>query len=204
MKMLKRCLAYLKRNGIVYSHSTHMPAYTAREVASAERMPAHRLMKTVVYAGDNGYGMLVLPANYIVNFLEVRRLLGLTEIRLAPEPEQVALFPDCEVGAMPPFGTLFNMPVLVDENIAAAEFMAFSAGTHRDVIRMSGADFHALVNPLVASFAVKDPTEVPAQPASNHWPSAARCVRVTVSRLCFFSLYRNASRPMRRMRAAWD
>jgi Ala-tRNA(Pro) deacylase len=156
MTMLKRCLGYLKRNGILYSHSMHSPAYTARDVASAERMPAHKLVKTVVYSGDNGYGMLLMPADYIVDFDEVQRLLGLTEIRLATEPELKALFPDCEVGAMPPFGNLFNMPVLVDENTASAEFMAFNAGTHRDVIRISGADFHNLVNPLVASFALKE------------------------------------------------
>jgi Ala-tRNA(Pro) deacylase len=161
MNMLKRCLSYLKRNGIRYSHSTHEPAFTARDVAAADRMPARRLVKTVVYSGDIGYGMLLLPADYVVNFDEVRRLLGLTEIRLATEPELAALFPDCEVGAMPPFGNLFNLPVLVDEDIATAEFFAFSAGTHRDVIRMSGADFHNLVNPLVASFAEKEPAEAP-------------------------------------------
>jgi len=157
MNMLKRCLGYLKQNGIVYSHSTHSPAFTAREVASAERMPARRLVKTVVYSGDNGYGMLLLPADYVINFDEVRRLLGLTEIRLATEAELMALFPECEVGAMPPFGNLFNMPVLLDESIASAEFIGFTAGTHRDVIHVSGADFHALVNPLVASFSVKEP-----------------------------------------------
>ena len=156
MTMLKRCLVYLKRNGIRYSHSMHSPAFTARDVASTERMPADKLVNTVVYSGNNGYGLLLMPADYIVDFGEVQRLLGLTQIRLATEPELRALFPDCEVGAMPPFGNLFNMPVLVDENTASAEFMAFKAGTHRDVIRMSGADFHTLVNPLVAPFALKE------------------------------------------------
>src|SRR5271166_4632454 len=117
MKMMKRCIAYLKKNGIRYSHSIHPPAFTAREVASAERMPAHNLVKTVIYFGDNGYGMLALPADYMVDFGEVRRLLGLTEIRLATEAEMAALFPDGEVGAMPPFGNWFNMPVLMDESI---------------------------------------------------------------------------------------
>ena len=155
MNMLKRCSRYLKQHGVRYAHSIHPPAYTAREVAAADRMPTHSMAKTVVYFGDNGNGMLVLPADYIVDFGEVRRLLGLTEIRLAAEPELSALFPDCELGAMPPFGNLFDMPVLMDENLATAEFMAFNAGTHRDVIRLSVADFHKLVNPLVAAFAVK-------------------------------------------------
>ena len=156
MKMLKRCFDYLKRNGVVYSHSTHAPAITALEVAAAERMPAHNLAKTVIYFGDNGYGMVVTPADFAVDFSEVRRLLGLTEIRLATESELAGLFQDCELGAMPPFGNLFGMPVLVDENLAAAEFIAFNAGTHRDVIHIASADFHNLVNPLVAAFAVKE------------------------------------------------
>jgi Ala-tRNA(Pro) deacylase len=156
MTILKRCSSYLKQHGIRYAHSIHPPAFTAREVAAADRMPTHSVAKTVVYFGDNGNGMLVLPADYRVDFGEVRRLLGLAEIRLAAEAELATLFPDCELGAMPPFGKLFNMPVLMDQNLATAEFMAFNAGTHRDVIHMSVADFHKLVNPLVAAFAVKE------------------------------------------------
>jgi Ala-tRNA(Pro) deacylase len=160
---MKRCIAYLKKNGIRYSHSIHAPAYTARDVASAERMPAHNLVKTVIYFGDHGYGMLALPADYMVDFGEVRRLLALTEIRLATEAEMAALFPDEELGAMPPFGNWFNMPVLMDESIAAIEFMAFNAGTHRDVIHISVGDFHRIVNPLVAGFAVKEPVGQPGE-----------------------------------------
>jgi Ala-tRNA(Pro) deacylase len=86
MKMLKHCLSYLQRNGVRYSHSVHPAAFTAEETASAERMPARALVKTVVYSGDNGYGMLLLSADHVADFDEVRRLLGLTEIRLATEP----------------------------------------------------------------------------------------------------------------------
>lgn len=157
MTMLQRCQRYLKQHDVRYAHSIHAPAFTAREIASAERVPAHEMTKVVVYFGDNGYGMLVLPADCIVDFAEVRRLLGLGEIRLAAEAELLGLFPECEVGAMPPFGNLFQMPVLVDEAIAISEFIAFNAGTHQDVIRMSFADFGRLVNPLVAAFAVKAP-----------------------------------------------
>lgn len=160
MNMLQRCQRYLKQHGIRYSHSIHSPAYTARETASAERMPSHSLAKVVVYAGDNGYGMLILPADYMADLREVCRLLGLAEVRLATESELAELFPDCEIGAMPPFGNLFQMPVLVDECIATGQFIAFNAGTHRDVIHMSVSDFHNLVNPLVAAFAAKAPVEV--------------------------------------------
>ena len=152
MEMLTRCLKLLKRNGIRYSHSIHPTAYTSLDVASAERIAPHTLTKTVVYSGDNGYGMLLLPADFVVDFGEVRKLLGLSVARLAPEAELPDLFPDCELGAMPPFGNLFQMPVLMDESLTDQEFIAFTAGTHRDVLRMSTPDFRRLVNPLVASF----------------------------------------------------
>lgn len=160
MNTLHRCQRFLKQNGIRYAHSIHPPAYTAFETAAAERMPVHDLAKVVVYSGDNGYGMLVLPADYTADLEEVRRLLGLSELRLATESELIEVFPGCEAGAMPPFGNFFNLPVLVDEAVATAQFMVFTAGTHRDVLRMSVSDFHKLVNPLVASFSVKAPDSV--------------------------------------------
>src|SRR5439155_1474727 len=131
-------------------------AFVAREVAAAERIPADEIAKTVAYFGDNGFGMVVLPADCLVNFAEVGRLMGLSHVRLASEAELAGLFPGSDLGAMPPFWNETEMPVLVDENVAAAEFIAFNAGTHRDVIRMSLADFRRLVNPLIAAFAVKE------------------------------------------------
>jgi len=156
MNTLQRCLDFLDRNRIIYSHSIHAPAYTARDVASAERMPARNVAKTVVYAGDNKFGMVVVPADCVVNFVEVARLMGLTHVRLATEPEMAQLFPRSELGAMPPFREFGAMPILVDEAVAADEFIAFNAGTHSDVIHMSFADFRRLVNPLIAAFAIKE------------------------------------------------
>jgi Ala-tRNA(Pro) deacylase len=158
MNALKRCLDYLDRNATPYSHSTHAPAYTGLEVADADRLPARNLAKAVVYRGDNGYGILLLRADYLVDFAEVQRLLGLKKIRLATETELANLFPDSELGAMPPFGNPFELPMLIDEGLAAAEFIAFNAGTHRDVIHMSFEDFVALVNPLIGRFAVAQST----------------------------------------------
>jgi Ala-tRNA(Pro) deacylase len=154
--MLDRCIDYLTMRGVRYSHSVHAPKPTARGIAEAERMPAHNLAKTVVYAGDTGYGMAVVPADRFVDLDKVLRLLGLSEIRLAREGELAELFPDCEVGAMPPFGNLFDMPVLVDSEIAGQPYLAVNAGTHRDVIRLSFADFRRLINPLIASFSMKE------------------------------------------------
>lgn len=117
-------------------------------------MPAHELAKTVVYFGDAGYGMAVVPADDLVDLGEVGRLLGVGFIRLASETELRELFPDCELGAMAPFGTFHDLPVIVDRQIARSEFIAFTAGTHCDVIRMGYADFRDLVRPAVGSFAI--------------------------------------------------
>lgn len=156
MLTFTHCLKLLKGKGIRYSHSIHPNAYTAASVAAAERIPAGEMVKTVVYRGNNGFGMLLLPADRIVDFPQARRVLGLTFMFLADEGELTGLFPDSEVGAMPPFGNAYEFPVLMDETIADMEFMAFTAGTHRDVIRMSTEDFRRLVKPQIASFAIKE------------------------------------------------
>lgn len=156
MTALERCLNYLDRTGVQYSHSSHSPAFTARDVASAERMPAHNLAKAVIYHGDNGFGMLLLPADFVVDFATVLQLLGLNQIRLATEVEIGHLFPDSELGAMAPIGNTIDMPILLDEALAGDEYIAFNAGTHRDVIHMSFVDFIGLVNPLIAAFGVKE------------------------------------------------
>lgn len=157
MNMLDLILTHLRKNRILFSHCIHPPAFTAREVAAAEGIPAHEISKVVVYFGDNDYGILVLPADAKVDFDEVSRLMGLSYVRLATEAELVDMFPDCELGAMPPFGDMFDMPVLVDESIETEGYIAFSAGTHRDLIHMKFADFRHLVNPLIARFAVEEP-----------------------------------------------
>ena len=156
MNAFTRCCEYLESNDIQYAHWVHPPANTAREVAAAAHVPADNLAKTVIYCGDNGYGMLLLPADSAVNFGEVLRLMGLSEIRLATEAELAALFPDSELGAMPALGNLTQMPVLVDTALAESECIFFNAGTHRDVISLIFEDFRRLINPLVARFAVPE------------------------------------------------
>ena len=151
MNILTRWLEYLDRHGIRYSHSMHPNAQTALETAAAERIPPHDIAKTVVYAGDNGFGIAVVAADELVDLPEVGRLLGSSYMRLAEEGELARLFPDCELGAMPPFGQPYEMPVLLDTGIANREFIAFPIGTHSDVVRMSVADYRKLVRPLVGS-----------------------------------------------------
>jgi Ala-tRNA(Pro) deacylase len=154
MPVIDNWLAYLETMNVRYSHSIHPWAQTARGTADAERVPAHEFAKAVVYFGDTGYGIAVVPADQFVDLVKVGRLLGLSYIRLANEPELAELFPDCELGAMPPFGDSCELPVIVDAGIAG-DFIAFTIGTHRDSVRMSFADFQRLAKPTVASIALR-------------------------------------------------
>jgi Ala-tRNA(Pro) deacylase len=152
MNILTRCLNLLDQRGIHYARSIHEGSKAA---------PARRLAQTVVYRGDSGFGMLVLQPDAEVDFREVSRLMGLTEARLATEFELDALFPDCEPGTVPPVGNLFELPVLMDESLAIEPVLAFNPGTRRDVIYIVMTDYHNLVSPLVASFAVKKAAPAP-------------------------------------------
>jgi Ala-tRNA(Pro) deacylase len=152
MAVIDRWFEYLNGKQIRYSHSIHSPARTARETADAERVPAHEFAKTVVYISNAGFGIAVVPADQFVDLDKVRRVLGLSYIALANERDLAKLFPDCEVGAMPPFGDACELPVVMDAGISG-EFIAFTIGTHRDAIRMSFADFQRLAKPTVAAIA---------------------------------------------------
>jgi Ala-tRNA(Pro) deacylase len=153
MTALERTLEYLDRRLVRYAHTQHPVAYTAREVAAVEHMPAHRLAKTVVFLGEEGYGLALVPADTFVDLQDLRTILGSPAVRLATEEEIAALFPTCELGAMPALGNLFGLPVYVDHGLAEEEFMAFNAGTHRDLVHMSTADFLRLVEPVIGRFA---------------------------------------------------
>ena len=146
-------LNYLRDSGIPYSHSVHPRAETALETANAERMPAHEFSKCVVYLCETGFGMAVIPADQFLDLDKVARLLGAKFLRLADEAEMAQLFSYCELGAMPPFGNVYNLPVIVDREIAARKFIAFTIGTHRDVVRMAFADYEEIVRPVIGSIA---------------------------------------------------
>ena len=151
--MLSKILEYLDQNGVEYTHHIHPNAYTAREVASAEHVPAQEVAKTVVFFEEGGYTMAVLGADCAVDMQELRMLLGHPRLRLATERELEALFPECELGAMPAFGNLFRLPVYVDSRLAGKEMIEFNAGTHRDVVRLRYRDYDSLVKPIVVNFA---------------------------------------------------
>ena len=150
--MTQRWVDYLNEKGASYSRSAQKPA---------QRVPAPELARTEVYFGDTGFGIAVIPADRLVDLGEVSDLLGISCIRLASESELAEHFPDCEPGAMPPFGEAFRMPVLVDTAIARNEYIVFNIGTRGDAVRMRFEDYRQMVNPLIGSFASKSGGPLP-------------------------------------------
>lgn len=152
MAFLPRLKKLLDENAVDYSHHVHAAVYTAREVASVEHVPEHRIAKTVVYSSNEGFGMAVLPADYVVDMQELRASLGLARVRLATEKELAELFEDCDLGAMPPFGDLYGLPTYLESGLADEEMIAFNAGTHKDVIYLRMEDYRRLAKPVVVHF----------------------------------------------------
>lgn len=144
---------YLAGNNVQFLHRKHTPTQTAHETAVVEHIPDHELAKTVVLHVDKGFCMAILAADRHIDMGEFCSKLGSAEVRLATEDELVALFPDCELGAMPPFGNLYAMPVFLDRRLADdAIVIAFNAGTHQDTLYMSTEEYKRLVNPFIFSF----------------------------------------------------
>lgn len=156
MAILPQLQELLEREGIHYEVSHHPPAYTAQEVAQAEHVPGREVAKVVVIRGSTGFALFVAPAPFKVDLERVRHILGDPQARLATEDEFRHLFPRCEVGAMPPFGNLFGLPVFVDPELSRDESIVFNAGTHTQTVRMRYADFERLARPTVAPFAYKE------------------------------------------------
>jgi len=143
----------LERFDIPHVHTKHANAYRAREVAEAEHLPPCRLAKTVIVRSPNDYFMVVLPANCKVNLEELAAKLNLTNLRLATEEEIRGKFPDSEIGALPPLGMLFGLPVYMDVRLTEESYIFFNAGTHRDAIHMSVPDYIRIANPVIIQFA---------------------------------------------------
>jgi Ala-tRNA(Pro) deacylase len=144
---------YLRENGVPFEVQHHARAVTAQEVAATEHVPGKMFAKTVMVLADREMVMLVLPAPHHVNPEKAAQELGAKEVHLADEESFEDTFPDCEVGAMPPFGNLYGVPVYVDETLAEDETVVFRAGTHTDTMSVRYADLQRLVQPTVASFA---------------------------------------------------
>lgn len=151
MSVARRLKEYLDIEAVPYEVIPHPLAFTAQGVAAAAHVPGRNLAKSVIVKGAWGLAMAVLPANHRVDIPAVRETLDGDDYRLASEAEFEEAFPECEVGAMPPFGNLYGMPVIVAEPLIWDEEIYFNCGNHTEVIRMKYADYARLVSPRVAS-----------------------------------------------------
>ncbi|NIR30113.1 MAG: YbaK/EbsC family protein [Gammaproteobacteria bacterium] len=142
----------LDKHHVKYVSISHSLAYTAQEVAASAHIPGKELAKTTVVKVDGKLAMAVLPASAMVHVKRLKEAIGAGSVELAEEEEFREAFPDCETGAMPPFGNLYGMDVYVEESLAEDEEIAFNAGTHIELIRMAYRDFADLVKPRVAKF----------------------------------------------------
>jgi Ala-tRNA(Pro) deacylase len=144
--------AFLNSQKIKYVSIQHSPAFTAQEVAASTHVSGRDFAKAVMVKVEGTMAMVVLPANRKVVLADLREVLGAEKAKLASEEEFRSLFPDCEVGAMPPFGNLYGMDVYVAPSLAEEAEIAFNAGTHTEVIKMAYKDFERLVKPKVINF----------------------------------------------------
>lgn len=143
---------YLNRRGVKYLSIQHSPTFTAPEIAASAHIAGRDFAKTVIVKIDGDPAMVVLPANRKIDLVDLREMLLTHDVVLATEAEFRDLFPDCKVGAMPPFGNLYGLPVYVAQSLAEESEIAFNAGNHSEVIKMSFADFADLVKPTILDF----------------------------------------------------
>ncbi len=145
---------FLDSHNIKYVNISHSKAFTAQEVAESAHISGRELAKTVVVKLDDELAMAVLPASLKIDLDLLKKTTGATQVMLATEEEFRGTFPECETGAMPPFGNLYQMNTFVDQRLREDEEIAFNAGTHTELIRMSFGDFEKLVNPIASNFSV--------------------------------------------------
>jgi Ala-tRNA(Pro) deacylase len=152
---VKKLRDFLDAQGVKYVVISHSAAYTAQEIAAKAHIPGKELAKVVMVSIDGEMAMAVLPASFKVDFTMLKGMTGASRIELCGERDFRDRFPECEVGAMPPFGNLYDMRVFVDETLAEDEEVAFNAGSHTELVRMAYADFERLVGPTVVSFGAR-------------------------------------------------
>jgi Ala-tRNA(Pro) deacylase len=142
----------LDHEHVHYDVLPHSQTFRAVAVAQTLRLPEQEVAKVVIVKVKQWFVTTVLPANWKVDLHRLRKIFGTHRVRLATEEEIAHLFPDCEVGAMPPLGTLYGLPVYVDRSLTVGEEIIFEGGTHSEAIRMRYWDFAALVFPTVVEF----------------------------------------------------
>jgi Ala-tRNA(Pro) deacylase len=149
---IRKLKTFLDEYDVKYVSIQHSPAYTAAEVAESAHIPGLELAKTVMVWINDQMAMAVVPASHRVDFERLAEVAGAVEAQLASEEDFKELFPTCDTGAMPPFGNLYGMRVFVEKALTQDFEIAFSAGSHSEVIRLAYADYERLVEPEIGSF----------------------------------------------------
>lgn len=151
-----RLRKYLEENHVKYVTVSHTPAFTAQEIAASAHVPGKDLAKTVMVKLDGRMAMVVLPAPEKVSAARLKEITGARDVELATEREFAELFPNCEVGAMPPFGNLWGMDVFADCHLCDDETIIFNAGSHTELVKLAYADYERLVHPKVAELSTRN------------------------------------------------
>ena len=148
----ERLIAHFQEEGVAFEELSFPEAYTAQEIAAQSHIPGWHLAKVVMVKVEGELTMLVLPTPARVDFSRLKEALAAKEVELARERDFGHRFPDCEVGAMPPFGNLYGMKVFVAKTLAEGDEIAFTAGTHSELIKMAYKDFKNAVKPVEVKF----------------------------------------------------
>ncbi len=154
---LKRLRNFLDQNGVRYTQQIHVTAYTAAGVASVAHVKGKEMAKAVMVLADDKLVMFVVPASTHIRLKQAKAVLKVRQVFLASEADFAHIFPDCEVGAMPPFGNLYGVPVFVDETLTHDKEIVFNAGNHREIIKMSYAEYERVVQPKIVYVATHTP-----------------------------------------------
>lgn len=152
---LQKLKKFLDDNGVKFVTISHSPAFTAQEIAASAHIPGKELAKTVMLKVDGELVMAVLPATDHVSMERLRKAVGASTCELASEGDFRDVFPNCELGAMPPFGNLWDLKVFVDQRLREDEEIAFNAGTHTELVKLPYSDFERLVDPTVLQLSAR-------------------------------------------------
>ena len=150
-----RTTEFLDDAGVQYDLSEHKPTFSAQQMAAAEHEPGRYVAKPVIVKADGEVVMCVLPACYKVDLDALKSQLGARAVELVSEKDISVMFEDCELGAEPPFGNLYDMSTVIDKSLEKDDHIVFQAGTHKSAIRMSMADYRRLVQPKVLEFSYR-------------------------------------------------
>ncbi|HEY7322039.1 MAG TPA: YbaK/EbsC family protein [Candidatus Binatia bacterium] len=156
MPILKKLKDLLDGARVEYEIHNHPLAYTSQEIASQQHFSGKEMAKVVVLEVDGRLLMGIIPGSRTINLNTAKTSLGAKAVKLASEAEFTSHFPDCEIGAMPPFGNLFGVPVVVDPALAKDEHIYFNAGNHVQTVRLKYNDFAKLVKPQIARLVEED------------------------------------------------